>query len=562
MTLAAARGFLSAFETTSKPVQAGPPMPFRQFAEQVLGLRPSPVQAAIMEASEGLPVTTIDDAMSERIFGCPRSGLPTKKPLIVVLVTGGRAGKSTMLGAPKMLHAAWTARLDTLAPGESAQAAIIAPKSELSQQGVDVARGLIERTPMLLAALGDEYVPDDDVKIGTSKSIKLRRPDGKSVQVRLRTPGKGGTGGRGFVLPVVVLEEAAFFYADPEKVVNDEEIFAAALQRVAMPDGQLWIITTPLFEGVGVAERFLAEEWGKHEQALVVRAPTRLMNPTWDPDRKIETTMRRQDPDRARREIDAIGMAVGGGDMFYSEDELAGTFTMAYAAGEGGDVQRWEGSSPTSSLAHFGAADMGFRKNSSAFVVARSEEGQVRLVFRLELRPRKGAPLKPSEVVREFAFWAMRYGVTAINGDLHSADATHEELEKLRRALRDPESADVDQRAWVRRVQADPFACHAKVPSYLEWSVDIQHVAFAHTEMRRRMQEGQVVLPNDERLKAQARGTRRKTLPSGQTVIVLPTQGLAHGDVWGATVIACTEAPIGAPAVVDLEVHGADDARW
>lgn len=550
MTLLAARALLAAEPRRPDPEAAKrPPMPFRTFVERVLRQAPTPAMAAIMDASEGLPVTTIDDETSVRMFGCVRSALPRTKPLIVVVVAGGRAGKTTRLAAPKMLHAAWTARLETLAPGESAQSAIIAPKRELSQQGVDAARGLIEQTRELREAVigGTEPSDDDDGKVGTAHAIKLRRRDGKAVQVRLRAPGKGGTGGRGFVLPVAVLEEAAFFYADETKVINDEEIFAAALQRVAMPDGQLWIITTPLYEGVGVAERFVESEWGKHVEALVVRAPTRLLNPTWDPDRRIERTMRSKDPDRARREIDAIGMPVGGGNVFYSEDEIAASFKLRYEAAEDerADVQRWEGEPPALALLHIAGADMGFRKNSSALVISRSEEGTVRMVFRLELRPAKGCPLKPSEVVREFAFWAMRYHSPAILGDIHSADATHEELAKLRRAMENPSDADTDQRAWVERVRADPFACSARVPVYVEWSVDVQHVATAHTTMRTRMQEGQVLLPADEHMKGQARGTRRKILPSGQIVIVLPTHGLAHGDVWGAAVIACTEAPVG-----------------
>jgi len=546
-----------------------PPMPFRQFVEQVLKQKPSPAMAAIMDASEGLPVTTIDDVTCERMFGCGPDGLPKKKPLIVVVIAGGRGGKTTRLGAPKMLHAAWTARLATLAPGESAQSAVIAPKKELAQQAVDASRGLIEQTPELREAVVGVVTPrggdEDGAQIGTTQNIRLRRRDGKQVQVRLRAPGKGGTGGRGFVLPAAVLEEAAFFYADENKAVNDQEVFAAALQRLAMPDGQLWIITTPLYEGVGVAERLMKDNWGKHVDALVVRAPTRLLNPTWDPDGKLEAIARKTDPDRARREIDAIPMTLGGGSSFYSEDEIAKVFTMEYEmpADTRLNVQLWEGLEPNRALSHTAGADMGFRKNSSALVFARSEESVVRMVFRLELRPSPGEPLKPSAIVREFAFWCMRYGIPAMQGDSWSLDTTLEELEKLRRALDNPEDGDKEQREWVARVKADQWARHAKVPEYHPWSMDVQHVANAHTEMRRRMQEGLVLLPNDEHLKGQARGTKRKVLPNGQTVIVLPTHGLAHGDVWGAGVIACTEAPLGQPVEAGgTEVYGFDDSRW
>jgi hypothetical protein len=533
------------------------------FVEEVLGMQPSPAMAAIMDASEGLPVTTIDDKTSQKMFGCPRSGLPKKRPLIVVVCAGGRAGKTTKLAAPKMLHAAWTARMATLAPGESAQAAVIAPKKELSQQAVDAARGLISQTPELRAAVRGLLDGDEDSKIGSAHIIRLRRKDGKQVQVRLRAPGVGGTGGRGFVLPVAVLEEAAFFYADESKAINDEEVFAATLQRLAMPDGQMWIISTPLFDGVGVMERFLAEEWGKHEDALVVRAPTRLLNPTWDPDGKLEKTLRKKDPDRARREIDAVGMTLGGGDTFYTDDEIKQTFVMPYEPSEidSVDFQRWELSEPVLKYGHTAACDMGFRKNSSALFIAQSEEEKVRAAFRLELRPQKGAPLKPRAVVREFAFWCMRYHCPAMFGDIHSADTTHEELAELAQALKDPRRGSEEQRAWVERVRSDRYALTAQVPAYVEWSVDVQHVAKAHQNMRSRMQEKLVELPADERLRGQASATRRKFLPSGQAVIVLPKQGLSHGDVWGAAVIACTEAPIGQPLSAG-HAQGAGENVW
>ena len=182
---------------------------------------------------------------------------------------------------------------------------------------------------------------------------------------------------------------------------------------------------------------------------------------------------------------------------------------------------------------------MGFRKNSSALAISRTEGGRVRLSFRLELRPQKGASLKPSEVTREFAFWCMRYGVPAIVGDLHYADATREELAKLTRALEHPEKADEEQRAWVARVQGDRYARDARVPVYIEHSTDQKTTADTHTEMRRRMQEGQCELPADERMKEQARETKKRAAAGGHIQILLPKKGMSHGDLWGATVIAC-----------------------
>lgn len=523
-----------------------PPMPFRPFCERVLGMSLSPAIAAIMDASEGLPVTTIDDETSRLIFGCARSGLPKKKPLGVVVVAGGRAGKTSRLGAPKLIHAACTARLSTLAPGETAYSLTIAPKTDTAKQMIDDARGLIAACPKIRSRVRNVVERDGDERIGTVTVIEVERPDGKRVDVRYRAPGAKGYGARAGVLAAFVLEEAAFFYADAKKVVNDKDVLNAAMQRLASPDGQFWVITTPYYDGVGVAEELLAEHWGKHDGVLVVRAATRALNPGWDPDGAIEREIRK-DPERGQREIDARGTKVGSGGSFYSEDEVRRAFVEPYAPDPGSsDARRlWVGREPDVRLLHAAACDLGFRKNSSALVVGRAEAQFARTVMRLELRPQEGAPLRPSEVVREFAYWCMRYGCELLYGDAIYADGAHEELGKLRRALVEPEAADAEQRAWVERVRADEHARCGRVPAYVEWSMDSKHVAEAHTEVRRRMAEGRARLPDDEGLKGQCRGTRKKVLPvSGQVLVSLDRQGDAHSDEWAATVILLSELPL------------------
>jgi hypothetical protein len=58
------------------------------------------------------------------------------------------------------------------------------------------------------------------------------------------------------------------------------------------------------------------------------------------------------------------------------------------------------------------------------------------------------------------------------------------------------------------------------------------------------MQEGLAELAADDRMKEQARGTKRKAVGGGHISILLPKHGMSHGDLWGSVVIACTEASI------------------
>jgi len=526
------------------------PLPFREFCERELRLDISPIMAAVMDAADARPVTTIDDVTAERIFGCVRAGLPTKRPRVVGVRAGGRGGKSSRLLAPKALHAAVTVPLATLRRGEYARALCMAPDKDLARQVVDYCRGYIAENRTLYGMLADPPPLDDDEeidesKIGALERIALRRPNGQLVEICVKAAGRGGVGARSRTLVCALFDEALFFRAKGTGVINDQEIYRAAIQRV-VPDGQVWLASTPWVENQGVLEEKIRDNWGKHTTALVAIAGTRDLNPTWDPNGTIEAEMRYTDPENAAREIDAKPMTAGA-ETFYPEDAIKAAFTQTAAHARDDLAGRIEVLPPDRLHRHTAAADWGYRKNSSALSIARVENGRVRLALRIELRPALGASLKPGTIVREFAFWCMRYGAPAILGDRYSVDATLEELGYLERALREPEKASAEQRAWVERVRADQFACDAKVPTYSEWPSKTSmwpDNAAVHTEMRRRMQEGLVELPADDRMRTQCRGTRRRLAQSGHVEILLPKEGLAHGDLWGATVIACTEAPL------------------
>jgi hypothetical protein len=65
----------------------------------------SPAVRAIVLASEGRADEIQDDELCKRLFGCAADYLPRKPPRVVVLRSGGQCGKTSRLGAPKVLHA-------------------------------------------------------------------------------------------------------------------------------------------------------------------------------------------------------------------------------------------------------------------------------------------------------------------------------------------------------------------------------------------------------------------------------------------------------------------------
>jgi hypothetical protein len=307
------------------------------------------------------------------------------------------------------------------------------------------------------------------------------------------------------------MDEAAFFYADDGYTVTDKEIYRAATQRI-VPGGQVWIVSTPWVEGIGVMEERLAEDFGRHEKSVVAVGGTRLLNPRWDPTGEIERDMREDDPENAAREIDAQPFAAGT-KFFFPPDAVK----RAVESGRMGALE------PLPGVPHYSACDLGFRRNSSALAIARREGTQVRLAFELEKRPERGASLKPSEVCHEFAVHCLRYGARTMKGDLHYADTAHEELPKTRGPT-------------------------GKTVKYDEWTPTLESKAEVFTEFRRLMAEGFLELPKNPRLLSQIRQTTVKATEGGFVKIQLPKQGTkqstAHGDLLMAVVLACTQVPL------------------
>ena len=486
---------------------------FRRFAESphYCHLTLSPLMAAIMDASEGIPVTTIDDEASRRHFGCPLADLPRVARRLVAVRAGGRAGKSSRLLAAKALHAALTVPLTTLAHGERAVALLMAPDMSLARQVLGFVRGYCEASP----ALSSMVLRD------TADEIELQRPDGLPVLIRVRAASRGGRGGRGFVLVFAGLDEAAFFRDESSGVVNDTEVFRAVEQRLT-PGAQCWIASTPWVAGVGILEETLAKDLGAHVHALCAVAPTRALNPTWDPDGTIEAAMRERDPENADREIGAIPLAAGSL-LFFDKVSLDAAT----------DTQRPQDLPPESTALYASAGDFAFRRNASAIAVVRrhpdesGDEGRdwYELVFLDERKPEKGQPLKPAAVVDDFAPALNRYGVGHAGCDSHERDQVADELARYDVTavpLPAGQTGKAEQHLWFRRLT----------------------------------REGRWRMPRHPRLRAQLGAITSRPAPGGGLSISSPTTADgSHGDIASAVIGAAWMAQF-----IGRETHPAPPA--
>jgi hypothetical protein len=445
----------------------------------------SPLIRAVMDASEGKPIPKD----LERHFG---GNVPREPRRTVAIRSGGRAGKTSRLVSVKALHAAWTVPLPTLQHGEVATSLLVAPDLKLGRQALSFAAGYVDQSPLLRAAL---------VKEPTQEGLLLERPDGKRVRVEVLAATRGGRAVRARTLVFAGLDEAAFFYSADTGVINDADIYNAVFQRV-VPGGQVWIVSTPWVKGVGLLEKFIEEDFGRHHNALVCVGGTRAFNPTWDPEGVIEQAMRAQDPDAARREIDG--------------EPLSGTASAFF---EGATIEACIDASIAIPLSPqpgdqvCAGADMGFRSDSSAGCVTYRRGKKIIVADLLEKRPADGVPLKPSEVVADFAAAFLRHaGLAYVVADDHYRESITELLSGHNLSYK-PAPAGSDG------------------------------VSASYVRARALMREGRVAIPNHPRLLAQLRSVQWRPNVGGSISIVLPRERAGgHCDLVSAFVLAVWES--------------------
>jgi len=468
-------------------------MRFREFAEHPLlcGISMSVLMGRIAELSEGVGRDYADprDSMWLKNFGGFASFDNFKRPRTVCVRAGGRGGKSSRLAAPKAIHAAWTVPLPDLGHGEIAGSTIVAPTLKLAKQTLSFVSGYIHNSSILGPAVVKEL----------SDSIVIRRPDGKLVSIDVRAADAKGGPLRSRTLVYACLEEAAIFRAFGSGAVNDQEIYNAASQRV-VPDGQLWIVSTPWLKGIGILEEFIEKNWGKHETALVCCASTRELNPGWDPDGVIERTMREQNPDAARMEIDGIPMA-GAAVSFFDPVAIEAAIDKSLKLPR----EPLPGEQVTA------GADFGFRRDASALVVCHRSGSKMLVGDLHEMRP-VDEPLKPSVVVRTFAERVKTHsGVSYVVADGHYRESVVEHLGAFDLGLRD----------------APPGA---------------EGVSSTYVKARNLFRDGRVRIPNHPRLISQLRSVAWRANMGGTISIILPReQQGGHCDLVSALVLALWE---------------------
>ena len=459
---------------------------FLDFAQRVCRVRLTPGQRVLAAvAFDGIEPGSFEGderALARGLFG-DVDDVPDGCRHVVSIVAGRAASKS-YLGALVLLWRALTADVSSLAPGQVGVALVVAPRLKLAKEVIRYARGAARLIPQVRIA--------DD----TSEGFVIAREGGRAVAIEALPASQGGAAVRGRSIVEALLDESAFF-RDADFAINDADVFAAIAPRV-LPGGQIIVASSPWTEG-GLLFDLHEQNFGRPTTGLAAHAPTLLLRND-ERTRAMVDRERLRDPENAAREFDAEFLG-GGAGIFFDQHALA-TASGGYVLPQ----------SREPSETCFAAADFAFRSDSSALAIVGRRGDLYRLVALEEMRPKKGSPLKPSEVCARFAVVAREYGCTVVRTDFHYIESVREHLT-----------------AAKLHVVAAPGGQDGKAQTYLT--------------TRTLLNESRLSLPAHPRLLRQLRDVVSKPMPGGGLAISSPRRaGGGHGDMVSAVVLAAFAA--------------------
>jgi len=454
----------------------------------------SPAQRALCRvAYDGLEPEALTDPEEREAARAIFGDVDTIPPLcrrIITIVAGRGSGKSSF-SALRVLHLCLTVPLKTAA-GEFAYGLFVAPDLRTARQAFRFALGAIEANPQLTRLI--VALNRNNSNRSNNDGVLLKRPDGKLVRLECLPAKKGGSAVRGRTIVAALLDEVAFF-EDKDHAVNDEDLYKAIAPRI-IAKGQLIIGSTPYLER-GLLYEFYSKNWSHPVTSICAWAPTALMRANDNDTLQMVDIERQRNPDNFAVEFNAEFLSGASGNFFDEQTVLDAV-----------DADRTPALPPLTQGAGTTAAggDFGFRSDSSALAIVQyALDGKVHLARIDERRPRRGQPLKPSEVVGEFAEALRFYGIGSLTADSHYVEAVREHLHAKGLAL-SPEPDKNESYFYLRSLFAD-----------------------------RRIR-----LPKHTRLIAQLCSIRSKPAPGGGLTIYAPrAKNLGHGDLVSALVLAC-----------------------
>lgn len=473
-----------------------------EFVERVLRLDLSPAWRVVLRVAidkvQPCQLDPSDQEIARELFG-DVSEVPTLAHRKLLFILGRGSGKTTIAAAIAIWRAL-TADLSFAGPGDIPIAGVVSIDRATASLFVRVARTLMER------------VDGVEILAESAQGFTFRRPDGRAVSFEVFAAARAGGSLRGRSLLLLVIDESWFMRSeDGGFTVTDADVIKGALPRLR---GPLILMSTPWPAECETSKLFVSNH-GHPTTALVAKGASMFMRPDDDELRAHIEAEREANPGEAAREFDCDTTQAGSG-CFFDAIAVDKCVDDALPLVMPVPAQRLTlRGAPLDEPAHFGASmDVGFKSDSSALAVVRRwgrtlDKGlRLQLACVEEIRPAKGAPLKPSEVAKQFAETLYRYSITRVAADSFYIEAMREHM--AGRSMRLVEL---------------PGGAGGKFDTY------------AH--LRTVIHEGRFTMPRIPRLIAQLKSITSTALPGGGVKITAPRRsgnGGGHGDLVSALV--------------------------
>jgi hypothetical protein len=347
---------------------------------------------AVLKAAFCLPM----DAAELTLFrSVAERDPPTKRVSEMWVIAGRRAGKDSIASAICGWYSAFPDYAD-LRPGEAAtvlclavdrmQAKIVLKYTKAYFSGIDMLKALVERETA------------DGLELANGAELTVLASNFRSV--------------RGRAIACAVLDECAF-WRDENSASPDIETYTALVPGMATIPGSMLIgISTP-HRRAGLLYQKFRDHYGQNDDdVLVIRAPSRVLNPLL-PEKIVQDALAR-DPAAARSEWlaewrDDVG-------AFISRD-------LIEAAVDRDVVVR----APAPGVRYVGFCDpSGGLADSFTAAIAHPEGDSVILDCLLEFP----APFNPSGVTADIAKTLNAYGLNSVVGDRYAGSWTVAAFEK------------------------------------------------------------------------------------------------------------------------------------
>ena len=314
-----------------------------------------------------------------------RENWPSRPARELWAIIGRRGGKSMNVGLLGTYTAAFL-KYPQLAPGEVATIPIISPTRQQSKVIKGYIGSFFQDNPYLRGKLIKETT--FQISLANRIEISIMSSDFRSL--------------RGFSCPLVILEEASFFYQEGAR--TDTEAVRAVRPALATFDGLLCVISSP-FGKMGAVWEAYSKYYGIEGDVLIWKAASKFMNPLLD-----QSLI-----DRAMAE-DSEASASEWGAEFRSD-------ISSYISPEVADqcvVRGCHERGPLEAMTYSAFCDMagGSGQDSATLAIAHSEGGKAVLDCLREVRP----PFSPEQVVAEFSNTLKRYRCQQTKGDRFAGD--------------------------------------------------------------------------------------------------------------------------------------------